>query len=60
MDYFEKANLLVVPVQVTEYRGEKIKYPNYSPKHRPGDRPFHLGWQGENSKNWVSWEERDR
>lgn len=59
MDYFEKANLLVVPVQVPEYRGTKIKYPNYSPNYKPGNKPFPLGWQGENSKNWVSWEERE-
>ena len=59
MDYFEKANLLVVPVQATEYRGERIKYPNYSPNYKPGNKPFPMGWQGENSKNWVNWEERE-
>ena len=59
MDYFEQANLLVVPVQATEFKGERIKYPNYNPKYRPGMPPIRMAWQSDNAQNWVSWEERE-
>lgn len=59
MSYFEQANLLVVPVQVAEYKGERIKYPNYDSNYRPGSQPRRLPWQVENSDKWVSWEERE-
>ena len=59
MNNFEKANLLVVPVQVTEYNGERIKYPNYNPNYKPGDKPYHMAWQVDHEENWVSWEERE-
>ena len=59
MDYFEKENMLVVPVQVNEYRGEKVKYPNYNPNYKKGMAPFRFCWQSDHSDNWASWDERE-
>lgn len=59
MNNFEKLNLLVVPVQVSEYNGERVKYPNYSKFYKPGMEPRRICWQADHAENWVSWEERD-
>lgn len=59
MNNFEKLNLLVVPVQASEYKGERVKYPNYSKYYRPGMEPRRICWQADHSENWVSWEERE-
>lgn len=59
MNNFEKLNLLVVPVQASEYNGERVKYPNYSKIYKPGMEPRRICWQADHSENWVNWEERE-